>query len=72
MWGDRLHTWRQRQRKHVRRKQEAMPVDWPPDAEVADGDSDDDLYAFAHTEAEAFPRAWDDVCDDYEDEDVFD
>ena len=37
----------------------------------SDDSGDDDLYAFAHAEAEAFPRAWDDARDDFEDDDVF-
>jgi hypothetical protein len=70
-WCDRLHPWRQRE---AERRRAATPANWDASAAAADGSDDsgdDDLYAFAHAEAEAFPRAWDDARDDFEDDDVF-
>ena len=43
--------------------------------ELDDSDIEEDaegLYSFAHAEADAFPRAWDDARHDFEDDDLCD
>jgi hypothetical protein len=60
------------------RQRAATPANWASAAAddgsgdgSGDGGGGGDPYAFAHTEAESFTHAWDGVCDDSEDADVF-
>ena len=64
-WRCNLHAWMQAAKAH-------RNTIGNTELDASDIDSDAEyVYAFAHTEADTFPRGWDDVRDDFEDDDLY-